>query len=62
MGHITRFIKNEEGAELVEYAAAAALLVAIGIVVYSILGQAIADQNSGTGAKVKNVDRTFPFN
>jgi Flp pilus assembly pilin Flp len=62
MKHITRFIKDQTGAELVEYAAAAALLVAIGIVVYSVLGQAIADQNSGTGAKVRNVDRTFPFN
>lgn len=62
MKHITRFIKDQTGAELVEYAAAAALLVAIGMVVYSILGQAIADQNSGTGAKVRNVDRSFPFN
>jgi Flp pilus assembly pilin Flp len=62
MRHITRFIKDQTGAELVEYAAAAALLVAIGMVVYSILGQAIADQNSGTGAKVRNVDRSFPFN
>ena len=62
MKHIKRFIKDQGGAELVEYAAAAALLVAIGMVVYSILGQAIADQNSGTGAKVRNVDRTFPFN
>lgn len=62
MKHITRFIRDEEGAELVEYAVAAALLVAIGMVVYSILGQSIADQNSGTGAKVRNVDRSFPFN
>ena len=62
MKHITRFIKDQTGAELVEYAAAAALVVAIGLVVYVILGQAIADQNSGTGAKVKNVDRSFPFN
>ena len=62
MKHIKRFIKDQEGAELAEYAVAVALLVAVAIVVYSILGQAIADQNSGTGAKVKNVDRTFPFN
>ena len=62
MKHMKRFIKDQNGAELVEWAAAAALLVAIGMVVYSILGQAIADQNSGTGAKVRNVDRTFPFN
>ena len=30
----------------------AALLVAIGLVVYKTLGNAINDQNSGTGAKV----------
>lgn len=62
MKHIARFIKDETGVELVEYAAAAALILAIAMVVYVILGQAIADQNAGTGAKVRNVDRTFPFN
>ena len=61
MKHITRFVKDEKGAELAEYAVAVALLVAIGAIVYSVLGQAIADQNSGTGAKVKGVPRTFPF-
>ena len=61
MKHITRFFKDEVGAELAEYAVAVALLVAIGMIVYSVLGQAIADQNSGTGAKVKGVPRTFPF-
>ena len=61
MKHITRFFKDEVGAELAEYAVAVALLVAIGAIVYSVLGQAIADQNSGTGAKVKNVPRSFPF-
>ena len=62
MKHITRFIKDQTGVELVEYAAAAALVLAIAMVVYVILGQAIADQNAGTGAKVRNVDRSFPFN
>ena len=62
MKYITRFAKDEAGAELAEYAVAIALLVAVAIVVYSVLGQAISDQNSGTGAKVKNIDRTFPFN
>ena len=61
MKHITRFVKDELGAELAEYAVGIALLVAIGMIVYSVLGQAIADQNSGTGAKVKGVPRTFPF-
>ncbi len=61
MKHITRFFKEEVGAELAEYAVAVALLVAIATIVYSVLGQAIADSNSGTGAKVEGVPRTFPF-
>ena len=61
MKPIKSFIKDEVGAELAEYAVAVALLVAIASIVYSVLGQAIADQNSGTGEKVKDVPRTFPF-
>jgi Flp pilus assembly pilin Flp len=61
MEHVRRFVKGEMGAELAEYAVAVALLAAIGVIVYNILGQAIADQNSGTGAQVKGVPRTFPF-
>ena len=61
MRQIKSFIKNEVGAELGEYAVPVALLVAIGVIVYNILGQAIADQNSGTGAQVKGVPRSFPF-
>ena len=61
MKPITSFVKDEVGAELAEYAIAVALLVAIASIVYSVLGQAVADQNSGTGAKVKGVPRTFPF-
>jgi len=61
MKHIRRFIYSESGAELAEYAVAVALLVAIALVVYTTLAQAIADQNSGTGAQVENVPRSFPF-
>lgn len=61
MKQIRNFFTSETGAELAEYAVAIALLVAIALVVYNLLGQAIADQNSGTGAKVANVPRTFPF-
>jgi Flp pilus assembly pilin Flp len=61
MIQITRFMRDEAGAELAEYAVAVALLVAISVIVYNILGQAIADQNSGTGAKVEGVPRSFPF-
>jgi Flp pilus assembly pilin Flp len=50
--YLNAFLSDERGAELAEYAVAIALLVAIGLVVYKTLGNAINDQNSGTGAKV----------
>jgi Flp pilus assembly pilin Flp len=46
------FLSDERGAELAEYAVAVALLVAMALIVYKTLGNAINDQNSGTGAKV----------
>jgi Flp pilus assembly pilin Flp len=52
MNLINEFLRDEQGAELAEYAVAVALLVAIALVVYKTLGNAINDQNSGTGAKV----------
>jgi Flp pilus assembly pilin Flp len=52
MNLISGFLNDEQGAELAEYAVAVALLVAIALVVYKTLGNAINDQNSGTGAKV----------
>jgi len=45
-------LKNERGAELAEYAVGVALLVAIGVVVYKVLGNSINDSQSGTAAKV----------
>lgn len=61
MKTLIRFFKSDVGAELAEYAVAIALLVAIGVIVFSVLGQAIADKNSGTGAQVEGVPRSFPF-
>ena len=59
---IALFVNDELGAELAEYAVGVALLVAIGIVVYSTLGAAINDANSGTAEKVQEAsDATFPF-
>lgn len=52
MNLINGFLADEQGAELAEYAVAVALLVAIALIVYKTLGNAINDQNSGTGAKV----------
>ena len=49
---IILLIKDERGAELAEYAVGVALLVAIGVVVYKVLGNAINDSQSGTAAKV----------
>ena len=56
-----KFLKDEQGAELAEYAVAVALLVAVALVVYRTLGSAINDQNSGTGAKVSGVSSVNPF-
>ena len=49
---LKKFLKDETGAELAEYAVGVALLVAIGVVVYKVLGNSINDSQSGTAAKV----------
>lgn len=45
-------INDEQGAELAEYAVGVALLVAVAVVVYKVLGNTINDSNSGTASKV----------
>ena len=55
------FLEDEQGAELAEYAVGVALLVAIAIVVYRILGESINDSNSGTAAKVGNAVKDAGF-
>lgn len=50
--NVRRFLGAEDGAELAEYAVGVALLVAIGLVVYKVLGNAINDESVGTAAKV----------
>ncbi len=45
-------IKDEQGAELAEYAVGVALLVAVAVIAYKVLGNSINDSNSGTAAKV----------
>ena len=49
---IQTFLKEEHGAEIAEYAVGAALLVAIAVIVMQVLGNAIADENDGTAARV----------
>ena len=51
---IKKFLQDETGAELAEYAVAVALLVAIGLIVYQTLGTAINDANSTTGSKIQD--------
>jgi Flp pilus assembly pilin Flp len=59
--NVHRFLRGEDGAELAEYAVGVALLVAIGLVVYKILGNSINDSETGTAAKVKDAsDYTYP--
>jgi len=54
------FLADEQGAELAEYAVGVALLVAVALVVYKVLGTAINDENSGTGAKVESANSFVP--
>ncbi len=60
MKHFKTFLKNEHGAELAEYAVGVALLVAIGVVVYKLLGDSIVDANNGTAARVTGASWTAP--
>ncbi|MCA1579607.1 MAG: hypothetical protein LC794_19850 [Acidobacteria bacterium] len=48
------FLMDETGAELAEYAVAVALLVAVALVVYQVLGQGISDANSDTAQELQN--------
>lgn len=55
---LKRFLKDETGAELAEYAVAVALLVAIAVVIYSVLGQGISDSNSQVGQDIQDASHT----
>ena len=55
---LKKFLKDETGAELAEYAVGVALLVAIGVVVYKVLGNSINTSNSTTGGKITGA--TYP--
>ena len=52
------FLMDETGAELAEYAVAVALLVAVALVIYQVLGQGLSDANSVTGSKIKDASIT----
>lgn len=53
---LKNFLLDETGAELAEYAVAVALLVAIALVVYNLLGQGINDANSATAEEIKSAE------
>ena len=53
---LKKFLQDETGAELAEYAVGVALLVAIGIVVYKVLGDAVNTSNTQTGSKILTAD------
>jgi len=57
---LKNFLKDETGAELAEYAVGVALLVAIGVVVYKVLGDSIWQSNTDTGSDIQNASYTAP--
>ena len=57
---IKSFLKDETGAELAEYAVGVALLVAIAVVVYQVLGDAIWQSNTDTATDISNATYAAP--
>jgi Flp pilus assembly pilin Flp len=57
VNRLKSFLKAEDGAELAEYAVGTAILVAIAIVVYAVLGDAV---NNKMNAVANEVDAPPP--
>ena len=57
---LKQFLLNEQGAELAEYAVGVALLVAVALITYEVLGDAINDENTGTVADINNASWSRP--
>ena len=53
MNYLTSFVNDEQGAELAEYAVGTAILVAIAIIVYKVLGSAINVKMSAVANEVQ---------
>jgi Flp pilus assembly pilin Flp len=53
MNYLISFVNDERGAELAEYAVGTAILVAIAIIVYKILGDAINVKMSAVANEVQ---------
>lgn len=54
------FLRDETGAELAEYAVGAALVVAIAVVVYEVIGDAIFNKNTDTATEIQDASYTPP--
>lgn len=57
---IKQFLMDESGVEVAEYAVAAALIVAIAVVVYKALGDAIFTSNTETGEAIQGASYEKP--
>ena len=57
VNRLKKFLNSEDGAELAEYAVGTAILVAIAIVVYAVLGDAV---NNKMNAVADEVDAPPP--
>ena len=57
MNRLKEFLNAEDGAELAEYAVGTAILVAIAIIVYAILGDAV---NNKMNAVANEIDAPPP--
>jgi Flp pilus assembly pilin Flp len=53
MSYLKTFLNDEQGAELAEYAVGTAILVAIAIIVYKLLGNAINVKMSAVANEVQ---------
>ena len=52
MNRLKQFVKAEDGAELAEYAVGTAILVAIAIIVYAVLGDAVNNKMNAVANEV----------
>jgi Flp pilus assembly pilin Flp len=57
---LKNFLKDETGLEVAEYAVAAALVIAIAVVVYEVLGDAIFNTNTATGEAIEEATYVPP--
>ena len=53
MNYLRTFVNDEQGAELAEYAVGTAILVAVAIIVYQVLGTAINIKMSAVANEVQ---------